>query len=554
MKLIILLVLLLANAVKVCSAGETVLTVSYPYSLDNRQQLETFGPATRPLYVNIESSNNEGVRKAKLKIFLPADIEPEESPFWTFAAAEEGTVLIRSLELPPDYGNIFDLIYLKTTPALKPGKKQIKVRLEKDDGREEKSIEFRHNEAFSDLQQQKLPELKASEAGFNWYIQSLTLPVDNLGNKDYRFQDNTILIRDAGVESFRNRMTGKGTANWSVVFNHPATYVLLEMRNPQLDTRVLRFKAELADKLTGDVVPGLCRSGESDEESGQCWSDDDGGGFASTALLSLDGIKNQSFVLPIYADHFKLLAGEYNLRITVEGGGQSKAYETPVKMVRQRSLGLFSVGFSLVSLFFLLINLGRLKQCVLTLGAKGAITVSLFAAVAFGGIVLPSTILGDFLHVLLGPFSGLVTGILNGVLLYLLLAALITLYRCPGVAALFFLLKWMLAALIFGKFSPIGILSFAVYILVVELVLYLAGFYRLKELSPRYVLFCALAIGCADAFITMVNLEQMMFFYRLYYADWYIFLYMLVNGLIYSTIGCILGYRVGCKLQQVMGE
>ena len=64
----------------------------------------------------------------------------------------------------------------------------------------------------------------------------------------------------------------------------------------------------------------------------------------------------------------------------------------------------------------------------------------------------------------------------------------------------------------------------------------------------------AIAIGIGDALITMVNLEQMMFFYRLYYADWYIALYMIINGLIYSSIGTWIGYKVGEKLQQVTGE
>ena len=55
-------------------------------------------------------------------------------------------------------------------------------------------------------------------------------------------------------------------------------------------------------------------------------------------------------------------------------------------------------------------------------------------------------------------------------------------------------------------------------------------------------------------FAAFVNMEQMMFFYRLYYADWYLALYMLVNGLVYSSIGAWLGAKTGSKLQQVMGE
>ena len=93
-----------------------------------------------------------------------------------------------------------------------------------------------------------------------------------------------------------------------------------------------------------------------------------------------------------------------------------------------------------------------------------------------------------------------------------------------------------------------------VYIVVLESVLYISGFYNKRDLTSGYILFVALAIGMADAFITMINLEQLMFFYRLYYADWYIGLYMLINGLVYSSVGTWLGYKVGIKLQQVMGE
>ena len=49
------------------------------------------------------------------------------------------------------------------------------------------------------------------------------------------------------------------------------------------------------------------------------------------------------------------------------------------------------------------------------------------------------------------------------------------------------------------------------------------------------------------------QMEQLMFFYRLYYADWFIGLYMLMNGLLYSTLGSWMGYRIGSRLKQVMG-
>ena len=551
-----LLLMMLFTITGLAYAGEAELTATYPYSLDNKASNETYGAGTRPLYINIENYNNTEPEKARIEVYLPAGLSVEHNPVWQSQETATGLVLSKKIELPANYGQIFDLLYLRSGSALTAEEHEITVKVFTDAWEKEKNIKFTHHEDNNDTDIEKSVERTKSldDKKYNWYIQSLTLPVDSYGKKDDRTQEATIYIRDTTFEGFRNRMTGDGTTNWAAVFNHPAAHVLLEMRNPQLDTRVLKFKAELINKSTGEVMPGLCKAGESDNEAGQGWSGAVDHQYASTALISLDGIKNQTFILPLYADQFKIAEGEYNLRVTVDGSGQSKIHETPVTIVKQRSIGLFAIGFSILCFVLLIVNFTRFKKCILNIGAKGAITVSLFAAIAFGGIVLPSTILNDFLHVFMGPFAGLVTGLLNGVFLYLLVMALLVLYRKPGVIGLMFLLKWLLACLIFGRFTPIGVLSYSVYIVVLEIVLSLCYFYKKPILTPKYVFFVSVVIGCTDAFITLINMEQMMFFYRLYYADWYIFLYMVVNGLLYSSIGSFLGYRIGCKLQQVMGE
>ena len=136
----------------------------------------------------------------------------------------------------------------------------------------------------------------------------------------------------------------------------------------------------------------------------------------------------------------------------------------------------------------------------------------------------------------------------------MLVVALLVLFRAPGVLTLMYFVKYMLAGLMFGHFTPLGLLSMCVNVAILETLLYLSGFYRKEELSKGYMLFICLLMGVGDALVTFVNMEQMMFFYRLYYADWYLALYMLVNGLVYSSIGAWLGAKTGSKLQQVMGE
>lgn len=548
----VLLVLLVCLWSQVAAAG-VKLDVVYPYNLDKHQAQVVHGASTVPLYINITAFDVPREQQAHIRVLLPPGFAAQPGSRWQLAEDNGTAVAQADWQLPADFGQSFDLLYIRPTAAAESGTQQLQVQVTGAGWHEERSLAFTYAAgaaAAEDRSAKKKPDNK----NFNWYIQSVTLPVDNLGNKDDRAAEGVIYVRDTTLEGFRNRMTGDGATNWAAVFNHPAAYLLLDMRNPQRDVRLLRFKAQLVDKKTGQVQPGLCTAGKNNDDSEHGWAGSTDSADETTALISLDGKKTQAFIIPLYVDYFTVLAGDYSLRVTVSGNGQQKVQEVPLVIAKKHNLGLAAVGFSFVCLLVLLICARRLRQCVYRIGARGAITVALFAALAFGGITLPTTLIGDLLHVFLGPFSGLVTGVLSGVLQYLLVMALLLLFRAPGVLALMYFIKYLLAGLMFGHFTPLGLLSVCVNIVVLEFILYICGFYRRQELSPRYLLGVSLLLGVGDALITLVNLEQMMFFYRLYYADWYLALYMLVNGLLYSSIGAWLGAKTGSKLQQVMGE
>ncbi|WP_293729824.1 hypothetical protein [uncultured Phascolarctobacterium sp.] len=548
------LLLLLCCCVSQLAWAGVELEAAYPYKLDQKSLHKVEGGSTMPLYINITSFDDPAVQDAAIKVTLPAGFTALPDDRWQ--TSEEGGRQIVTAEwrLPADYGQTFDLLYIKPDGSAAKGEHKLLVEAAGAGWRRTAEAKFAYEPQASAEAAAGAKAKPLDKSKFNWYIQSVTLPVDNLGNKDDRAADGVIYVRDTTLEGFRNRMTGDGATNWSAVFNHPATFVMLEMRNPQMDVRVLKFKAELVDKKTGANVPGLMSASKVTDDAEHGWAGDTGRVGETTALISLDGKKNQTFILPLYVDYFTVLEGEYNLRITVSGNGQQKIQEVPLTIAKKHSVGLAAVGFSFACLFLVLACGGRLRRCIGVIGAKGAITVALFAALAFGGITLPTTLLGDLLHVFLGPFSGLLTGVLSGVLQYLLIVSLLLLFRAPGVLALMFFVKYMLSGLMFGHFTPLGLLSTCVYVAVLEGALQLCGFYRAERIGKRYMLFVALILGLADALVTFVNLEQMMFFYRLYYADWYMALYMLINGVLYSSVGAWLGYRTGSKLQQVMGE
>lgn len=531
------------------------LEAVYPYNLDKSAAHIVHGGSTMPLFINITGFDVPHEQPAHLRVILPEGFKALANGKWRLGSAGGRQTAEADWVLPADFGQSFDLLYIQPQTDLTRGPKQLLVEVSGAGWHERKELSFSYEPAAAAaVAAEPTQGKKLDRSKFNWYIQSVTLPVDNLGNKDDRAAEGVVFIRDTTLEGFRNRMTGDGATNWSAVFNHPATFLVLDMRNPQRDVRLLKFKAELIDKKTGKVMPGLCTAGKNNEDSEHGWAGETGSVNETTALISLDGKKTQAFIIPLYVDYFTVLEGDYSLRVTVSGNGQEKVQEVPLTIAKKHNLGLLAVGFSFICLLAVLAFSYQLKGCIYRIGARGAITVALFAALAFGGITLPTTLIGDLLHVFLGPFSGLVTGILSGMLLYLLVVALLVLFRAPGVLTLMYFVKYMLAGLMFGHFTPIGLLSMCVNVAILEALLYLSGFYRRQELGKGYMLFICLLMGVGDALVTFVNMEQMMFFYRLYYADWYLALYMLVNGLLYSSIGAWLGAKTGSKLQQVMGE
>lgn len=549
-KVFITLVLLCWSTV--ANAG-AMLQAEYPYSLEKNNIHQVEGGSTMPLYINLTNFDEAELQEAQIKVTLPKGFAALPNNGWQIDNSL-GQQAVTTWQLPSNYGQNFDLLYIKPQEQLQSGQYKIVVEAICKAWQLKQEISFNYVPSDKPMPTQKVANVVVDKSQYNWYIQSVNLPVDAHGNKDDRAAANVIYVRDTTLEGFRNRMTGDGATNWGAVFNHPATFVMLEMRNPQKDVRVLKFKAELIDKYTGKHVPGLMTAGKVVDEEGHGWGGEVGAGSETTAMISLDGKKNQTFILPLYVDYFTVLEGDYSLRITVSGNGQEKIQEVPIAITKKHNTGLMAVGFSFFCALAATALSYRLPRCIKQIGARGAITVALFAALAFGGITLPTTLLGDLLHVFLGPFSGLVTGVLSGVLQYLLIVSLLTLFREPGVLALMFFVKYMLSGLMFGHFTPLGALSTCVSVIVLEAVLYLCGFYKVQQLDKRYMLFVAVLLGLADAAVTFINLEQMMFFYRLYYADWYMALYMLINGLLYSSIGAWLGFKTGSKLQQVMGE
>ncbi len=521
--------------------AETVVTVSFPYSLTEAAPTVPQG-STQLLYIAAEHANVPHEELLHISVELPEGFTAEAGNSW----AADGRRAETELLLPADYGQRMAVLSVAAAEDVAVETHTARVTFSGAGLSETKEIFF----AAVPGERGKAEKTGAAKQkkSLGWYIQSVVTPVSADGTRQSGAEQNTLYVRDVQLENIRHRLTGGGAVDWGAAFSEPATYVLAELRNPKKDVRSLRFRAELVDRKTGTAVPGLVTPSA---HAGISAPATEG---ATEAVVALDGHVVQGVVLPLYVDPFKIEEGDYSLKTTVWDENSSRTNESPLTIVKKRNVGFFALAVAMICALGILLFSGKLCRRIRTLGAGGDIAVALFASLAFGSVVLPVTLLGDFLHVFLGPFSSLVTGLLSGVLQYLLLFALLTLFRRPGVAALFFLMKWLLAGILFGRFTPVAALNYAVYIGILETVLYASGFYRGEEISKTRLLLTALLAGVADMAITFLNLEQLMFFYRLYYADWFIGLFVIVNGLVYSSLGAFLGMKLGKKLSGVMSQ
>lgn len=522
------------------SRGEYRVEALFPYSLTGDNTKDAPAGSTQLLMVSIESFHNDEDIPVQVHMTAPEGFQLLSENIRKGAAAHAGVI---DKVLPAQYGQTFLSVPVALPITFPKGEETLQVIVSGGGERVEKEIPF-------SVTPPEAKEDGPGEAGYvSWYIQGLSFPVNEEGNRDARQERNTLVVRDVMLETLWHRFTGGGI-DWSEELARPAGYLLLELRNPGKSKVPLKALIQLTDKHTGEERPGFIPAGSEEGEMGRSAGRANG----TEAMIGLAGNVIQIAAIPVYVDPFLLVEGDYTLRVTLSDGTNARVQELPVSIVKGRGIGIGAVLFAFVCLGTLLLSIGALRRCIQTLGARGDITVALFAALAFGGVVVPVTLIGDFLQVILGPFSGLVTGLLSGVIQYILLMALLVLFRKPGVAALFFIIRWLLSAILFGRVSPVGILVMAVSAVVIECALHLAGFFRKKELSHGYCLGMALVMGVCDAFITLINMEQIMLFYRLYYADWFIGLYMLVNGLIYSSVGSSFGFAIGSRLRQVVRE
>ena len=376
-------------------------------------------------------------------------------------------------------------------------------------------------------------------------IASIDMPTDEAGTVDLTQRKDTIYHPRPLFSWLSNQQTDEYT---------PATYQTVRLNNQGEETIHVVVSSINRDVKTGEVIPFLAPPDAVNA-----------GTDRSISFASLPSGEITSIPLPIYFHPQLAVAGEYEREISVKIWGSDSTVmsaKRQLHIVVPNRHALFVSGLAiLASCTGLIVLLRYHQQFFVRFSTKQLIVIALFGTTIFVAVVVPSTLFLNLIRVILGPVSVLLTGLVNETLYYALLTALlIYIYGAPGVKAkhdnnglntvnkggvilLVSAVRLLLGAVTFGLFTPMTIIYTGTSILLLE-----SGFLFVRR---RSLLAWALVLGICDAVAVYVDFQLSILFYRLFYADWYIWLRVFVEGFAYTFLGVLLGARLGRGLWRV---
>lgn len=283
----------------------------------------------------------------------------------------------------------------------------------------------------------------------------------------------------------------------------------------------------------------------------------DGDTGVVAALLRVPARGEAAAALPVFVDVARVEDGPYDLSVEVAPLGGS-AVHTATQTLRVRH-GDTSASLGFVSTLALSLGgsvwlLRRVRGWLENSSTTDLVTIALFGTALFL-VGSASDLLSMGVAAILGPFSTLLTGLVQDVVRTVLLATLLTLLPRVGTLSLALLAGWLGRALTTGGLSPVDLVYTGATVALAEGFAWLAGLTRggaWRDAPPflRWVRL-SIAFGGAGASTTLSGLCLHIVLYRLYFADWYIAMQVLGPGFLYVLVACALAVPFAASLREV---
>ncbi|MFQ5772010.1 MAG: hypothetical protein ACE5HX_15855, partial [bacterium] len=491
--------------------------------------------ATALLQVESYTSDNLQV---EYRIKFPDPLEPKNIPNdMNLTHADGGHILSSRFELIADRDKWWRVIDIDASDGAESGEYVISS--------EAQIINTATGKSWKAAQENVVLMIKKTELRNYFDITNVILPTDHRGGRDENQQINTILLRrqTTAFESFLSRKTEQ-------VSGMPTHYAAVTINNSANFPATLAVTIDILDPKTKERAPGFELPPELDYP-----------GDRVQIVVNVREKSGREVVMPIWAVAGRALPGDYVMKVNLEhfGTGTIVAEHTlPIKVV-----GTLWIP-TMVAIISLLTSIGSVGVIYLKRKSFGKfptrdlVTVSLFSAVIFAAVNIPFVLVRSIANAILGPFSSLIIGFFNEILYYILLIALVVLIPKIGVVTLMLGVRFLLNGILFGGFSPLGFLVVSTAAVTTEAGLWLCGITRKRnphaqkaDYTLHIIIFAAIVLGIIDAYNTFIYWNLRMFLFRLFFADWYIVLTVIISGFLYTAIAVPTGFKLGRRLKKV---
>jgi len=280
-------------------------------------------------------------------------------------------------------------------------------------------------------------------------------------------------------------------------------------------------------------------------------------------LLRVPAQSTATAVYPLFIDSAALPMDQrvlptWNRNIEVAAIGSDQVLleqSEPLYVTRgntSASAGIFiSLGAAIMGLLLLA---RRGPRWLNTTNTSNLMTISMFGALCFlassGG-----QLIGMGVAAVLGPFSSLLTGIIDDAFRAAFMVTLLTLVPKPGTAAMAVTVQALLSAIALGRVAPTDLIFVGNQIMWLEACLWLTGITRSgswRQGSNLAVWFrVSLGFGLANLLITASGLVLSVVLYRFYFAPWYVAMILLGPGFLYVFFGCAVAVPFAKSLREV---
>lgn len=381
----------------------------------------------------------------------------------------------------------------------------------------------------------------------NLRTEAVLMPTDAQGRPDVRKPRDTLMLPSRLGMSLRRAL---GLAEPYADYYAPSTFQTLRLVNTGATVVPLAVSTRVTRIDDNAAVPGFRPP-------------DYLGGTSGVVTVTAEVAPQQQgeVVLPVFTRPAELLPGRYHSIIEVRILGTDtvvRRLEHPfqVRRVDLRAL-LVTLAAVLLSLGGLALFLLRQRRIFGAFRISELVLIALFATMTFVLVILPGSILQPVFSAVAGPFGFLIQGIFFEVLRFLMMVTLLVLVPRVGTVTLVSLVRYLIGGLALGGFTPVDVFYLGASVVLLEGVLYFAGVTSKKGVLRRekmtwpvflhVAVVCGLVNGVTQYVIYCLNIS----FYRLYFADWFIWLAVGVYGFLYAVLGTIPGIKLGLRLRRV---